>query len=311
MHLHSALLMPILAIGVLANYRVNGTTYGVEPDLIAAPLKPGARVTNDVYEHCREINEAGEQVSTGEECFGNALQYMIQALSDAHNAEQTVALLSNTTSGVQSIALGTSNSTSTTPWSPEDTNPTATGLAEARLKQRDGDGTEEILQKMNEQMHRRSYDGPGPRAVQIGHSWVHSRGGLVVRTNVRSGDATLHVHTNGSHATAAFQANSPLSLDRRDGLAASASEYRFDAAQGLKLQIQVADGSAYGELSTLLSTLAHGHGDMAPKLKESDSWAFALCKKPTGDRALYGKLVMEDDGAGYDWEDEGLIDCAA
>jgi hypothetical protein len=101
MYLQSFLLLPTLAASVLANYRVEGTTYGVDSDLIAVPLALGGRVSNDIYTRCQELDEKGEQISTGEECVWNGLQYMIQALSDAHNAFQAVALLSNTISGVE------------------------------------------------------------------------------------------------------------------------------------------------------------------------------------------------------------------
>jgi hypothetical protein len=50
---------------------------------------------------------------------------------------------------------------------------------------------------------------------------------------------------------------------------------------------------------------------MAPKLKESDSWALVLCRRSTEELMPQGKLIMEDDGAGLDWESEGLIDCKA
>ena len=102
MHLPSALLVTRLAIGVSAIYPVDGTNYGIESDLIATPLAPDTRVVNDVYNHCKELDEDSVQVSEGEECVWNALQYMIQALSDAQSVTR-VALLSNTVDNMQSI----------------------------------------------------------------------------------------------------------------------------------------------------------------------------------------------------------------
>lgn len=311
MHLQPALLISILAIGVSATYRVDGTNYGSESDLIVAPQVPGARVTNDIYNHCNETNEGGEQISDGEECFGNALQYMVQALSDAHNVKQMVALLSNTVSGVQSLALGPVNSTATASRSSLDSIPSATESMLPKLKRQSGNVLEAALDELNDQILRRSEGRRRPRAVQIGHSDVHPTDGLAIRTNVRSGDATLHVHTNGSHAIAAFENDAFPPLDRRDASFTPGPVYRFEGAQGLKLQIEVADAQAYSVLSTLLSTLAHGEGEMAPKLKESDSWGFVLCGKLNKEMMLQGKLVAEDDGAGYDREIEGLIDCTA
>jgi hypothetical protein len=102
MHFQTALVIPILAIGALATYTVEGSEFGLDSDLKAVPLAIGARVVNDVYTDCTEKTDIDGQIIEGEECFAHALQYMIQILSDVHDSSQFVALLSNTVSGVQS-----------------------------------------------------------------------------------------------------------------------------------------------------------------------------------------------------------------
>jgi hypothetical protein len=309
MHLPSALLVTRLAIGVLAIYPVDGTNYGIESDLIAAPLAPGARVANEVYNHCKELDQDSVQVSDGEECIWNALHYMIQALNDAQSTMR-VALLSNTVDNMQSIAYSPHvNTAATMSWSSSELAPSEATSPPSKSKRQDESAREVFLQRLNDQIHGRSEDGHRPRAVHFGQSEEGLTDGLAIRTNVRSGDTILHVHTNGSHALAAFTRDALPRLGHRDAASMPGSEYRFEGAQGLKLQIRAGDEQAHDMLSTLLFELAHGKDEMAPKLKDSDSWALVLCRRSTEELMLQGKLIMEDDGAGHDWESGGLIDC--
>jgi hypothetical protein len=315
MYLRSLLLLPTLAASVLANYRVEGTTYGVDSDLIAVPLARGARVTNDIYTRCQELDENGEQISEGEECVWNGLQYMIRALSDAHNALQAVALLSNTVSGVEPLPPTTTNSNGTSPTvavstSSLDSTQSGTGLVSSKLKRQDGNVRQASLDQLNDQLRRRSQNGRGPRTVQVIDSEIHPVNGLAIRTNIHSGDATLHVHTNGSHATAAFKRDVLSQLGTRDAVSTPGPRYQFqETTQGLKLEMTVAAEEDYSIFGTLLSDLAHGKEEMAPKLKESDSWGFVLCRELENLSVLRAKLVAEDDGAGYDWETIDSIVC--
>lgn len=310
MHLQIAPLIGILAIGALATYPVDGSKYGLDSDLVAVPLVTGVKVTNDIYDNCTEKTEGGGQVINGEECFAHALQYMIQFLSDVRDSNQFVALLSNTVSDVQLIAAGSANSTATSASSSLDSTHSAAESMTAKSKRDDDNATEAVLEELNDQIRRRSEGGHRPRAVQIGHSDIHPTDGLAIRTNVHSGDATLHVHTNGSHATAAFKKDAFSPLDRRDDNWAPGSRFQFEGAQGLKLQIKADEQQGYGVLNALLLELARGEKEMAPKLKESDSWALALCRRSDNRKTLQGKLIAEDNGAGYDWE-EVEIDCTA
>ena len=97
-------------------------------------------------------------------------------------------------------------------------------------------------------------------------------------------------------------------LSRRDENWALGSRFQFEGLQGLKVQTIAENQQDYGVVDTLLMKLAYGQREMAPKLKESDAWAFALCRRSDKKRTVWGKLVAEDNGAGYDWEDVN-IDC--
>jgi hypothetical protein len=305
MYLPSALLLPILAASALANYRVDGTTYGVY--LLATPLLPGARVMNDVYTGCQQLNEEGEQISKGEECVWNGLQYMIEALFDARDVLQTVALLSNTVSGVQALPPTTKRSIASSSFS--DTSPSDTRLTSPRLKRRYRNDRQAFLDELNDQISRRSEDGRRPRAVQVSDSEIHPMDGLAIRTNVHSGDATLHIHTNGSHTTAAFKKDVTPPLGRRDAVSVPRSRNQFQGNQGIKIQIGLAEGENYNKFSTLLYDLAHGKDGRAPRLNDSDGWGFSMCEKSDDIELLRAKLVAEDDGAGYDFESGGENAC--
>jgi hypothetical protein len=312
MYLRSVLMLPITAASVLTNYRIDGTN----SYLVAAPLVPGKMVINDTYTHCEGLNANGEQVSGGEECFWNGLQYMIQALGDAHNDLQAVALLSNTVSGVESLPPTMTISNATNPIATIstyslDSAPSAIGSISSKMKRQDGNLRQAFLDQLNDQILRRSQDWRGPRAVQISDSEVHPMDGLAIRTNVHSGASTLHVHTNGPHATAAFNKDVVLPPGRRNAVSMPGFRYRFQGTQGLKVQIQITAQEHYGMFGTLLSDLAHGKDEMTPTLKESDSWGFILCKKPENRILLRAKLIAEDDGAGYNWETMDQIRCNA
>jgi hypothetical protein len=308
MHFQTALVIPILAIGALAIYPIEGSESGLDYDLKAVPLVVGVRVMNDVYTNCAEKTETDGQDIKGEECFAHALQYMIQILSDAYSSNQFVALLSNVVSGV-----GLDNGTAATSVSSLDSAPSLSTAVPSKSKRENENAMDAVLNGLNDHIRRRSEGGQRAHAVHIGRSDIHPTDGFAIRTNVHSGDATLHVHTNGSHATASFKKDDFSPLGRRNDEWAAGSRFRFEGAQGLKVQLIADDQQDYGALDTLLMKLAYGERQMAPKLKESDSWGLALCRTSDHKRTLLGKLVAEDNGAGYDWETEfGVdMDCAA
>jgi hypothetical protein len=197
-------------------------------------------VMNNIIDNCTEKPEDDGQIIKGEKCFAHALQYTIEALGHAHEFNQFVALLSNNVSGVQSVDAVPVDSTTTSSSTSPDSTFVAPEASPAKSKRNDGNALEAALSDLNDQIRRRSEGRHSPRAVQIGHSDIHPTDGLAIRTNVHSGDATLHVHTNGSHATAAFKKDGFPPLDRRDDRWPSGSRFQFDGMQGLKVELGAA-----------------------------------------------------------------------
>jgi hypothetical protein len=312
MHLQSILLIPIFAIGVLADDpRISITKDGVDSYLVFAPLATSEAVAGEVYDKCEERDKDGVQINQGEQCLWNAILYMIQALRDAHNVTE-VALLSNTVNNMQSIADSPSvNVAGTVSLSSQEPVASTTTTSPSKLRRQDASAREVLWAELNDHISRRSEGGLRPRAVHIGYSSLHPTDGIAIRTNVRSSGATLHVHTNGSHETAAFEKDLISPLGRREAASTTGPDFQFEGAQGLKLQIRAVDEKAYDVFSDLLHELALGKDGKAPKLKESNSWAVVLCKNLFEEPTLWGKLVAEDNGAGNEWESEGLISCKA
>jgi hypothetical protein len=311
MHLQSILLIPILTIGALANNTYNITKDGVGSHLLAASLATDGRVATEVYDGCRENNRDGVQINEGEKCFWNAVVYMFEALRDS-NSYLGVALLSNTVNNMPVNAdMPSPNITSSGPLPSLETVVAATTTPPLKLKRQDQSAKEVVWAELNDQIRRRSEGEHRPRAVHIRPSNLHHTDGLAVRTNVRSGDATLHVHTNGSHATAAFTKDPVPSLGGRDAASIPGPEFQFEGLQGLKVQLKVVDMNAFNFSIDLLYELGLGMDGLTPKLREYDSWALALCNNFSKEQTLWGKLIAEDNGAGDEYEEEGVINCKA
>jgi hypothetical protein len=285
-------------------------------DVEAFGERAGQYLAGDLYENCEEKNRDGQQISTGENCVRNAILYMIEALQLAPNPTE-VMLLSSTIDNVQRTTDEPSvNVKSTVSSSSLESLSSAVAAPPLKLKRQDESAREGLWAELNDQIRRRSEGGHRPRAVHIGHSELHPTDGLAVRTNVRSGDATLHVHTNGSHATAAFTKDPIPPLGRREAASTSGPLFQFHKGQGLKLQIRISDEvgdadkkSAYDDLGVMISKTAVSKDGEPPMLSGFDTIVFAMCTNMFYDERLRGKLVAEDIGAGNEWEMEGLIGC--
>ena len=305
MRLPIDLLVSILAVPVLSNLLLQREWYAPDFHLISAPLETGTRVIEEVYDNCKEYDAKSEVVNVGESCLWNAMEHMIQALSDIHGTIG-VALLSNTVNSAQKIEESSSLSARNTVFQPLPTSHTdKTPLLKRHIE--DAGFETSFLSYLDDKIPRQAEDRHRPRAVHVEHSEIHHRGGLAVRTDIRSDDATLYVHTNGSHSTAAFTKDRISPLNRRETI--STPEYRFDGAQGLKLQLRVTDQQSYKTFDSHLWAVGHGLDGARPQLAKSDSWAFVLCRRSNNEPVLWGKLVAEDQGAGNEWESGNLLSC--
>ena len=309
MYLSTAIVLQCLAVKALADFSIQGPDY----TLRANPLVNASRVTDDLYSHCKYNHEG--LVSEGKECVGEAVKIMVAFLSNAGSTHQggdkAVVLLNKIGVGnevLQPTAIGSSTTSVAS---------STASLGSPRFKpKRDAGKARELLENFNTKLLRRSGGREDIRAVGLDHSTAQSNDGLVVRTNVRSGDAALYVHSNASHATAAFKKDPPLPNGKRTINYDQGVE--FQGMQGFKLMIRwIDEGFGLDEIeSALLQFVTQSlksDPQSVPTYMVSDAWTFAVCGKTDGhtndQMKLQGKLVSLDENAGDDFEDNEWIDC--
>jgi hypothetical protein len=298
-----AVVLPFFAASTLGATMLGGSTSSV----LAEPLVNGTRVTQDLYANCKY--EAGDKSSESEECVVEAVKIMVALMRssiDISGSKQGVVLLNKDNHGqVPTITA----EGFPTPSSDLTDDPTLKSKRNAL----EGD---EILQGINGRLLRRSSGGREIRAVEIGNSEMHFNGGRAIRTNVHDGDAALHVHTNGSHAIVAFKRRTSSSIRKRDGGSQGTPSVEFLGMQGFKMAFELVKDmptpdldQEFDDLETGLINLVGGQMGNPPKMRASDAFAIATCRKSNGEMGMRGKLVSLDTGAGYDFEQYGLINC--
>jgi hypothetical protein len=203
----------------------------------------------------------------------------------------------------QSKVIGTVNlpqsTVTSTIGSSQSTVPESHGV---KLRREDDYARSVLLDNMN---GRLSLGGRNViRALDVGESELHPEDGIAIRTNIRGDDAVLHVHTNGSHATAEFRKDTTLRMMRRDEVVPKASTYRFSGgAFGLKMQITRGnkDDLSLNDVYAYWNAFAYGNGEDVPALKGSDSWKFAVCDV-SGWMQLAGKVIALERPSDYEYE---------
>jgi len=280
---------------------------GSKSSVLAQPLVNGTRVTQDLYANCKY--EAGDKSSESEDCVMEAIKIMVALMRssiDISGSKQGVVLLNKDNHGqVPTItAEGFSKPSSDLTDDP------------ALKSKRDALEGDEILQEINGRLLRRSSGGREIRAVEIGNSEMHFSGGRAIRTNVHDGDAALHVHTNGSHAIVAFKRRTSPSIRKRNDGSQATPSVEFLGMQGFKMALELVKDmptpdldQEFKDLETGLINLVGGEMGNPPMMRGADAFAIATCRKLNGEMGMRGKLVSLDTGAGYDFEQYGLINC--
>jgi hypothetical protein len=311
MHFWTTIVLHYLAVNALAQFIYSGS----DSDLVIDPLvKNASRVTADLYKHCKFEHEG--VVIRGEACVGEAVKIMIAFMSNAVSAHQgddeAVVLLNSIGVGDEVLQTAVKESSTTTAISfgasPDSPGPKS---------RRDASKAGELLENFNNRLHRRSGGREDIRAVGLDHATAQSKGGLAVRTNVRSDDAAaLYVYSNASHATAAFEKDPSLSIGRRTISYDQGVE--LNGMQGFKLELRWVDKDfGLDEVEAALLKFVSGNVSsvmpQAPLYTASDAWAFVSCGRTYGRTnnqiKLQGKLISLDDNAGNDFENDGLINC--
>ena len=303
MYLLTTIVLQCFAINALADVIFHDS----DSSFVVHPLTNASRVTGDLYSHCEYKHE--DAVIEGQQCVGEAVKVMVAFLSNAgytHHGGDEAALLLNSI-GVGDEVLPTTVKSTALRASVE------SGAAKSR---REIENADSMLESFNDQIVRRSDVRGDIRAIGLERLVSPSEGELVVRTNVRSGDSTLFVRANSSHAVAAFKQDPSPSIGKR--IIYSNKGVTFQGMQGFKLMVRWADGSfGFDKLEAALVRFVSGSAisepQSIPMYRASDAWAFAVCgrvNEHTNDQMkLQGKLVSLDGNAGDNFENDGLINC--
>lgn len=296
-------------------------------------MKPDNNTIANLYDGCSEFDQDDKLVSTGGSCIGALLRDTFQVLlaapqdapvnvvhndtvldpqSSAETSLTVAATASSTQSAVPTLeassrskvigTVGLPQSTVTsTIGSSQSTTPESYGV---KLRRADDHKHSILLDSMNDRLSQRLGGRSVIRALDIGESELHPEDGIAIRTNIQQGDAVLHVHTNGSHATAEFRKDTTLRMTRRDEVVPKASSYRFsEEAFGIKMQITKGNKASLSlnDVDAYWNAFAYGNGEDVPALKGSDSWKFAVCDV-SGWTQLAGKVIALQRPSDYGYE---------
>ena len=296
-------------------------------------MKPDNKTIANLYDGCSEFDQDDKLVSTGGSCIAALLRDTFEVLLAApydepvnvvHNdtvLDPQSSVETSSTSAVtasssqstipalatssQSKVIGTVNlprsTVTSTIGSSQSTVPESYGV---KLRREDDSAHSVLLHSMNDRLSHHLGGRNVIRALDVGESEFHPEDGIAIRTNVRGDDAVLHVHTNGSHATAEFRKDTTLRMMRRDEVVPKASTYRFSGgAFGLKMQITKGNkaGLSLNDVDAYWNAFAYGNGEDVPALKRSDSWKFAVCDV-SGWMQLAGKVIALERPSDYGYE---------
>jgi hypothetical protein len=232
MHLRSPFVFTYLVAGVLAStYNLTGSFSNFK----AQTLMLGTRTVGNLYNSCKEYDHNGELVSEDKWCIAELLWNMFRVLEAAASEVQPVVLAHNETIFNRSLpledrfAINTATVSSQSAVSPAPSSPSSTGTTTVssiqsvppetynrKLKRGNHLANSMLLRSINDRLSRQLGGQRKIRAVDVSESDLHPRDGVAIRTNIHSDDTVLHVHTNGSHASAEFKRDFASQMTLRD-----------------------------------------------------------------------------------------------
>ena len=312
MRLAIATILPYLVAGVVIEpYRIEGSFSKFK----AENLTDGVQWTAEIYDHCRQYYD-NALVSKGRPCVSELLKTIFTALTFARHADENVKLVYDNI-GFETRPKPETDSTSTS--STLAAKPSQSADLDsygAKFERGDGVMNDVLLRRINSYNWRQSDDAHIVRAVQVGHSMVHPRDGVSVRTNVHSDDTTLHVHTNGSHATAMFEKTAMSQMNRRDEGPAPKMQFQFgNDVEGIKAELEWASDDeqkryvSSNDLDFYTSAFGHGDGHDDPPFMKSNSWKFIVRNTTDSVKLFQGKLISLQHPSDYSYEEEEDMDC--
>jgi hypothetical protein len=298
----------------------------------AESMKAENHAVEDLYNSCKELDQDGNLLSVREGCVATLLWSTYQVLHAATQV-QPVAVIHNgtvlnekasneggvsvstteisTEAAAMTAPSSSSSSVSLTTSSGQYTSPQT---YESKLK-RQRDITDSILlERINDELSEQGGGRLGVRALDIGESEVHPSDGIAIRTNIHGNNAVLHVHTNGSYATAEFKKENSSYVTRRDQDASIAHSFQFsEKSFGVKVQVNKISrvNVSLSDMRAYWNAFGYGSGEvnMDPAFRGSDSWRFIVCDKSWG--VIAGKVIALEGPSDYVYESiDDTIDCA-
>ena len=242
----------------------------------------GNAVVATIYSTCVWYDVNGEVIGTGPFCVSTLINYMLQAMASAAES-YAVADASSGPGMVQEHSKESINRRSS------DKNDAYSGRPNVSLAQH----------------------APDLRVTHFTRSEVHPLDGAAAHLNVFGHDSALIVHTNGSHAYAAFE--DVPALQERAFLRTNHQYFTFGGVNGIKMQARGLNGSATPAYVSDLQAFASQFANVTDKsqratFQENDSWDYEVCD--ISERPLfYGKIVAENNRPGSDYEDAKPIGC--
>lgn len=298
-------------------------------------MKPESNTIGSLYESCTELDQDGGLVSMGRGCVATLLLNTYQVLFAAthvqpvdvvHNdtvfdqrpsvgkssttpatslAQSNVATIAS--SSFSTVATITSSFGSTVTLTTSSSHSTVSGTYGAKLKRESDLANSMLLESMNDRLSQQLGGRHTIRALDIGESHLHPKDGIAIRTNIHGDDAVLHVHTNGSHATAEFKKDATLQMTRRDQDLAKAHSFRFsEGAFGIKMQVNKINraNASTSDMNAYWNAFGYGNGeiDPAPAFTNSDSWKFVVCGVDGWTQLIAGKVIVLEGPSDYGYE---------
>ena len=311
MRLETTIFLPCLIIGAFAEpYKIEGSVSKFR----AEKLTDGTQCTAKIYDNCMQYHN-DKFVSEGWPCVSELLKTTLTALTIVGHADEGVRLVNNEAG----FDVGSNPETDFTPPSStlmtEPSQPTDSNSYGTKFERGDGVEDDNLLRRINNHNRKQSNHARAVRAVQLSHSMVHPRDGILVRTNVHNDGTTLQVHTNGSRATATFEKASLSPMNRREEVAVQKMEFKFGTMQGIKMQIDWSSDDqqkryvSSSDLEFFATAFGHGDGVTDPAFMRSDSWRFVICNIVDNTKVLQGKIVSLVTATDYSFEDDGDMDC--
>jgi hypothetical protein len=327
MYIQGLIVLPCLFTSAFA---VTHNLTGSFSKFKAESIKSEDHAVKDLYNSCKELDQGGNLLSSGEVCVATLLSSTYQFLHAATQVQQPVQVIHNGTVlngevsdggdvSASTASITTEASIMTAPSSVPPTvfSTTSSGqyispqTYEAKLK-RQADSL--FLERINDELLGLGGGRLKVRALDIGESDVHPSDGVAIRTNIHGNNAVLHVHTNGSHATAEFKKEAGSQVTRRDQDVSTAHSFQFsEKSFGIKMQVNKIsrDDASMSDMHAYWNAFGYGNGEagMDPAFGGSDSWKFVVCNKSWG--VIAGKVIALEGPSDYVYEsDDDVMDCA-